>query len=355
MSTDRRILSLAWGNTRNKLAEGLYLKTGIDLVLPLQVYGLVNRRCNARCRMCDSWRDKEAIELPASVWSRGMTSLKQLSPHCHVNLSGGEPLLKQDFLEILEHCRKIGLSAGFTTNGILLDEKRIPRILECKPFNINISLDSVEPGVHDDLRGVPGLFDKLVKNIACLRSLMEKTGMKVQVVIKPTVSNRNVGGLAKLAEFARENGLSGVHYQPILEWSAESKEMFNLDLGALSDSVSKLIEMRRSGYPILNSESSMAEWGNHFRGARQSGKSPCTVALRSLTIGTDGHVALCTMRMDDSVIGSIANDDITTMWRSDTALKIRRKLVKCRRLCTATCVVKRRLRDYLYLYRRFTR
>ena len=81
------------GNARNKVAESLYLRTGLDTTLPIQIYGLVNRKCNARYTMCESWKKDKEAELPASVWIRLLKSLKSFSKGFHINFSGGEPLL----------------------------------------------------------------------------------------------------------------------------------------------------------------------------------------------------------------------------------------------------------------------
>lgn len=52
-----RKIKLAAGNLRNITAEKLYLKTGILLARPVQVYAILNTQCNARCRMCQCRRD----------------------------------------------------------------------------------------------------------------------------------------------------------------------------------------------------------------------------------------------------------------------------------------------------------
>ena len=53
LSDKYRLAKLALSNTRSKLAETLYLKTGMDFTRPVQIYALPTMRCNARCVMCD--------------------------------------------------------------------------------------------------------------------------------------------------------------------------------------------------------------------------------------------------------------------------------------------------------------
>jgi len=50
---------LAWKHTVSAVTEEIYLKTGTDFTKPVSFYGLVNERCNVKCRYCEYWRLKE--------------------------------------------------------------------------------------------------------------------------------------------------------------------------------------------------------------------------------------------------------------------------------------------------------
>ena len=343
------LLGLIVNNLRSKLAEAVHLKFGVDFTRPAQVYGTINTRCNARCAMCDCWRDQNGPELPAVHWIRALKSLKESVGNVHANFSGGEPLLKKDLFDILDFCKKEKIPAGLTTNGFLLDAKNVDRLLDCNLFNLNISIDSMDEAIHDKMRGVPGLLARVRKNLDYLKDAKSKRKVKMAIILKTIVCAENLGGLDKIAEYAKDMGFTGVTYQPILKRSAECSDMMaNPESGLFNELITRLLEMKKNGYPILNTAANIKQWRDHFDGKIPPRRSPCTIALRTITIQANGYIYLCTLRRD-SIIGNIADDDLWAIWRSEKAKEMRKNLVKCPRLCTAACVTKRNLKDYLGL------
>ena len=343
-----KVLDLGISNIRNKIVESLYFNFGFDFTRPVQIYGVVNNRCNSKCKMCDYWRIKDPEELPASVWIKGLKSLKSFVGIFHINLSGGEVLLKKDFFEILEYCKKENISVGFTTNGLLLNRDNIQRILDLNVFNINISLDSMDDTINDGIRGFPGSLAKLKENIDILTAQKQKGRKASRIILKPTVCSENLNGLDKIVEYAQRMNLAGINFQPIFKWSKESEEMFKVEKKDLVAMIDKLVQMKKEGYNILNSEASIRQWLPHFNEEIPERNSPCTVALRNLNIISNGDVSMCGFR--ESKIGNIKNDDFREMWHSEKTQKLRKALVNCKRLCTATCVIKRSWKDYIDLF-----
>ncbi len=353
MALKNPTMALAAANLRNLAAEKLYVKTGIDNTRPIQIYSLVNMRCNARCKMCVCWREKDPPELPASAWIAFLKGLKEFSGTYNVSFSGGEPLVKKDMFEILDFCKREHIISGVTTNGLLLKGDNIRKLIDSEVFNINISLDSMEDAVHDDLRGVPGLLSKLRTNMDELVEYRKSTGSKVRIILKPMVCTETLPGLPKIAEYAKDLGLEGVNFQPVFDWSEESKEMSKVDRTLLNEVIERLIEMKKSGYPILNSDASMRQWIEYFDGTLAGHTGPCVVSLRSLSVAQDGTIRLC--GFVDANIGNITDGHIRDIWYLPETRKIRRALIGCQKACLATCVVKRGVKDYISLFRRLMR
>lgn len=340
---------LGLGNLRCKVAEKIYLHTNIDITKPVQIYGLVTHRCNARCRMCDYWKTKTNQELPAETWINGLRSFKSFTPNFNINFSGGEPLLKEDFFDILEYCSRENIIAGFTTNGILLNSEKIKKILDLNLFNLNISIDSLEPRVHDGIRGFTGLLENNLKMIDALLVAKKKTGNYMKVIIKTTVSNENVKNLDRIAEYVKSRGDLRIHFQPIEEhWNAGAKKMFEIEERDLEAAIEKLIEMKRNHYPILNSERSFENWRLHFKRERNRRPATCDAALRTLLIRGNGDMTLCIQH--EATIGNLADADIRRDWYSPLAREYRKKLVRCRKLCTTTCYSKKDMKYYFELF-----
>ena len=159
MATARRTLdlvSLGSKHVRNALSEELYLRTGRDVTRPASIFAEVVERCNYKCRYCDYWRRPNyRQEMTIEEWQRALSSLKEFIGGFHVEFAGGEPYIKKGFLDLLRFCRDNDIHWGVTTNGgAYLNKKIVTQTVEARPFNINISIDSMDPKIHNYSRGV---------------------------------------------------------------------------------------------------------------------------------------------------------------------------------------------------------
>lgn len=342
---DRHILRLSMANARGLAAEWAYMNRDIDFTRPVQVYGGLNTACNVKCIMCGYWQ-QEPVELPASHWIRFLTQLHDFTPFFNINFSGGETLMKPDLFEILALCHKLGITSGITTNALLLSQDRFERLMENDIFNLNISLDSIDPEVHDLLRGMDGLCEKVKANIERSVEQRARARSHIRIVLKPIMCAQTLSGLTSIVRYAADLGLTGVHFQPITERTEVAKSMVIEDLEHLREVIEHLILMKKAGYPVMNSEVSLREHLNHFNGCPPA-RSACLIGLRNLFVSADGEMRPC-HRYGVS-LGNIQRDDIGQVWPSEKGRELRRKLVQCDRFCLGTCIVKRKPSDYVRL------
>jgi radical SAM protein with 4Fe4S-binding SPASM domain len=119
--------------------------------------------------------------------------------------SGGEPLLREDWKELAQHARSLGLPTALATNGTLVDEAMARRMAACRFHRVSVSIDGDSAASHDNLRGSRGAFDAAMRGIAELR----KAGVPFQV--NSTITTDNVGQLDRLYELARSAGAVALH------------------------------------------------------------------------------------------------------------------------------------------------
>jgi len=137
-------------------------------------------RCNLRCVhcFCNLPRSVSAQrqELPLEVLER---VLKEISAQgcLMVNLSGGEPLLRKDFDDIVTAARRAGLLVTVATNGTLMSPEVFSRFRRLGVARLEISLYGLCAATHDAVTGVKGSFQR---TITCLKYVLEK-GMPVLV------------------------------------------------------------------------------------------------------------------------------------------------------------------------------
>jgi len=333
------IVQLGLKHACNNVAEILYLKTGVDRTRPVTFHGLVTERCNARCRHCEYWRLPDyGEELSIAQWRAALLGIKAFVGAYAINFSGGEPLKKEGFIDLLTFCGKNGIQAGMTTNGTLLTEKKVKKIVAARPFNVNISVDAPDAGIHDYFRGVPGLFDNICTGIQRLRAEQRARKIHFPVIVKPTIASLNYRLLPALVRWAMEVGATAVNFQPLGRWTPETYNELWIDQTEweeLAQVMEHLIEMKKSGAPIMNSVNNLRLVTANFREEKADPRhKPCRIGLQEFYIRSNGDVRLC---FHFPPVGNVARQSAEEIWRGENAAKIRRVTTRCSRLCLATC------------------
>lgn len=339
------LASVGLKHTRNAVAETLYLKTGIDVTKPITFHALVNERCNCKCRHCEYWRQKEYIpEMSIEEWQKTLLGIREFTGPFAINFSGGEPFMKKGFVDLLQFCRERNIHAGVTTNGALLSERNIPLIVASRPFNINISCDSHEAGVHDYIRGMNGLFDKIVRGIAMLQEEQAKQGVTFPIIIKPTVMSLNFRALPEIIGWAMGVGATAVNFQPLGRWTPETYDELWIEekeLPELDRVMEKVIAMKQGGAPVMNSEEVLRLMSASFREEKASPENmPCRIGLQEFYIRPDGDVKLC---FHFPSIGNTVSQSAREIWTGGKAREIRKATITCDKLCLLTCLSQKSL------------
>ena len=175
-----------------------FRRWGAPRLLPLNVTVSVTYRCNSRCRTCNVWR-KQSEELTTEEWDRVFASLGR-APYWFT-ISGGEPLLRRDVVEICRsayrHCQPAIIN--IPTNGLLPDliAERVEEIARSCPKSqiiVNVSLDGWGEQ-HDAIRNVPGNFRRTMETYRRLRAL---TLPNLTLGVHTVISRFNVGDIPNI-------------------------------------------------------------------------------------------------------------------------------------------------------------
>jgi len=176
---------------------------------PLGCVAAVTYRCDARCIICDIWKEKPdpAAELRPEDYRWLPGSLRS------VNLSGGEPFVRDDIVEVVEVVRETCPKARIviSTNGLAPGriEKAVASMGEVA---VRVSVDALGE-LHDQIRGVEGAFERAIETTRRLKGL----GVR-DLGLAGTASEANTGQLKKVKHLADELGVafiaSAVHSSP---------------------------------------------------------------------------------------------------------------------------------------------
>jgi 12,18-didecarboxysiroheme deacetylase len=158
----------------------------------------MTRRCNLRCVHCYA-RARDERGRDAVSTEQGKALLDDLAAYgAPVALfSGGEPLLREDLVELAKHAVGKGMRAVISTNGTLITKQKARELKEVGLSYVGISLDGGE-AVHDKFRATPGAFKKALEGIANCQAEGLKVGLRF------TVNKRNAGEVPVLFDLVRD-------------------------------------------------------------------------------------------------------------------------------------------------------
>ncbi len=207
--------------------------------VPLLASFKVTYRCNLVCRACPfhlrSGNGKDQMTWNTAI--EALKNLRRLGTRMLV-FEGGEPLLWRDgshrFHELVLYARKHFLRMAVTTNGTL------PLDVPCD--TLWVSLDGLKE-THDQLRS--DSFDRVWSNI--------KATKHPRVFIHCTLNRRNWRDVEHLAKLVRETAtLKGMTIQFFYPYN-QGEEDLALSGEERRAAVEKILELKKSGFPILNS------------------------------------------------------------------------------------------------------
>ncbi|WP_263833128.1 radical SAM (seleno)protein TrsS [Sulfurospirillum oryzae] len=175
----------------------------------------VTSRCNLNCRFCFADAlDAKSIDPSLEQLRFQFENILKVSGKCNIQLSGGEPTVRDDLSEII----RIGVELGFpfiqvNTNGIRMakDEAYVKALKEAGLNSIFLQFDGINDAIYEKLRG-KALFDVKCQAIENCR----KHG--IGVVLVPTiVPHINVDSIGEIIRFgiSRSPAIRGVHFQPV--------------------------------------------------------------------------------------------------------------------------------------------
>jgi radical SAM protein with 4Fe4S-binding SPASM domain len=165
-------------------------------------------RCNLACEHCyldagpkpqvgtENFADRG--ELSTEECFRVIDEIAAFAPECLTILTGGEPLLRRDILEIVRRAAERGLWVVVGTNGVCITENLARRLAEAGARGLSLSLDALDPDRHDRFRMVRGAWRNTVEGA----EILNKTGLPF--IVQTTAGSHNLGELDAIADFAHD-------------------------------------------------------------------------------------------------------------------------------------------------------
>ncbi len=169
---------------------------------PFQVVWDVTYACNLKCQHCyagagkvreDELSHEEAIRVVDSLAKMGMPILA---------LSGGEPLVRSDILDLARRAADRGMYVSIATNGTLVTKEKAKEMSKAGVRYLQISLDGADAQTHDSFRGIPGTFDRTI------RGIRNAVAEGFFVNIATTATKKNLEQIPKIIDLCSDLGVN---------------------------------------------------------------------------------------------------------------------------------------------------
>lgn len=329
---------------QKELSRRLSLSTGKVLATPMTYYVIFSGKCNLECTFCTIYKQADPI-LSGETMLRIVREAKELSGKgFNISLSGGEPTIFKPLYETLDLAQKLGVNFGFTTNGLAMTKANVARILAYDPFNINVSLESVDYKINESLRPMQNGTKRTLEGIENLLAEKERIGARVSVIVKPTIMEQNYRQLPDLVRHFGKNSRVQVNFQPFVGLMGNPHWVQDLD--NLKRVLDELMALQREGYSVIGNEQQFQGFWDYLANPPQMGaslrhldlggkKRNCDIGLRSMFVYPNGDVYFCDFL--GKTIGNIYKNSLREIYRGATANEQRREMIYCNIDCQQTC------------------
>jgi putative heme d1 biosynthesis radical SAM protein NirJ2 len=161
--------------------------------------------CNLKCEHC--YRDAGDKDPEELTTQEGRDLLSEIAKAGFkiIILSGGEPLMRPDIYELIEHAKAVGLRPVLGSNGTLFTPQIIRRLKQAGITRAGISLDSKDFRIHDAFRKHDGAWDSTVNAMR----MCKEEGLDFQV--HTTVTKRNFNEIIDITDFVTSLGAKAHH------------------------------------------------------------------------------------------------------------------------------------------------
>lgn len=290
----------------------------------------VTMGCNMRCGHCgsscaeplpDELTTDEALDLCRQIAKLGLK---------WVTLSGGEPLTRKDIHLLVKELHDNGVIVNIITNGWLLQEKMVDKLLDSGIATVAISIDGTRE-VHNSIRR-PQAFEHAEKAFALLKAKGIKTGAVT------TITNQNIDILGEIKEELIRIGVDTWQVQLGLpmgnlkerpDWLLEPrrvKEIIDFCYATAKEGRIKIFPADCIGY---YTKKELAVKKISYGTDMVSVWDGCNAGIRGFGILHNGDILGCTSIRDRSFIeGNIRERLLKDIWEDENAFQWRRKLTK---------------------------
>jgi MoaA/NifB/PqqE/SkfB family radical SAM enzyme len=310
-----------------------------ERIAPITIDWALTRQCNYACVFCYAMlQENERKEQTREIAFNFLDDCAEIGVKGVSLISDGESTVHKDYVEVIEHGARVGLSMGSGTNGLLLRESVLERILPCLLY-LRFNFSGGEPGRYSEIMGVKrDWFERVVNNIRDAMKIKRRDNLPVtiniQMVVMPNMHDQ-ILPLTKLAITLMPDYLIFKH----------CADDVNHQLGVDYEKYDKCIPLLKEA-EVLGKDNGLhvaVKW-SRLDGVRTY--SRCYGPPFIMQVSGSGLVAPCGFLFNDRYrkfhIGNIVDQRFRDIWASDRYWEVMRYLASDefdpRKRCGPNCL-----------------
>ncbi len=285
---------------------------------PTDIFLSITHRCNLSCYHCSVYpSDYKNNELTTKELFALIDELADLKIFT-VRISGGEPFLRKDIMNIIEKIVENNMRLSINTNAMFISETITKKLLKYRNRidDIMVSIDGSRAEIHEKLRG-KGSFEKMISGVRKL------TEAELSVSAYTTVVKYNFNDIENIIKLCKKLGIRHVKFNELLPIGLGLKYFNELGLNQIERNIVinklKKLSKKYNGF-IDGTYLQICELFSADSSDNMYPLSGCGATLNSLTILPEGTVVPCD-RMQNFVLGNVREKSISEIWHSSPQIK----------------------------------
>lgn len=286
--------------------------TNEDITACLKRQGLLSlelefsKACNLKCIYCYAGAGNPLKhELTLAEIKDVIDQAAELGAKKIILLGGGEPLMYEGLISVVEYIHKKGLEQNVFTNGMLLTKEIAALLFECEA-SVVVKHNSNVPDIQDRLAGVKGAYHKIKQGFECLLEAGYPNG-KGQLGIQTVICRQNIEEIPDMWVWARERGI--IPYFEIITNQGRAKE--HKELRVSNEEIRKVFEKLE----YIDETRFGNKWSPHPTIASFT----CKRHLYSCLVNSQGYIQPCTGI--DMPVGNLRQEKLKDILKKSPAIQ----------------------------------
>lgn len=303
---------------------------------PFYVFLSLSNLCNANCKFCDVKTNKE-FKSTIDIYKLIDELVELGTKYIHFT-GGGEPFANDDIFKYLEYCTKKDLKIIFISNGYNIDEEKIIQMSKYNIHAVFFSIDSFDSKIHDNIRGVKGIWERVTNNINLIKKYMPNVKINLNHVLNKT----NIDDFSKFLKLKETYDFDFVNplvvkdceelfptNEQIKKYNSNLKEYYNLAQKLHIDFLSDNID-------FFNTD--VTKLGDRYEFSNLKCVCPSYIAfIDAPSAGV--YPCDCSLHRDRNIykIGDLHENNFKKIWNNSKRNNLKEMLLDCKLECRKKC------------------